>query len=46
MKRTSSLHKEEHLKETKTEENTTSEDANGLLLSGHGQTEIKEQLYI
>lgn len=42
VKRTSSLHKEEHIKETKTEEHKTTEDVNGLLLSGHGQTEIKE----
>ncbi|XP_069345644.1 poly(A) polymerase alpha isoform X7 [Eulemur rufifrons] len=44
IKRTSSPHKEESPKKTKTEEDETSEDANCLALSGHDKTETKEQL--
>ncbi|GAB5573152.1 poly(A) polymerase alpha isoform X3 [Prionailurus iriomotensis] len=44
VKRTSSPHKEESPKKTKTEEDETSEDANCLALSGHDKTETKEQL--
>uniref|UniRef100_A0A2K6NQI3 Poly(A) polymerase n=1 Tax=Rhinopithecus roxellana TaxID=61622 RepID=A0A2K6NQI3_RHIRO len=44
VKRTSSPHKEESPKKTKTEEDETSEDANCLALSGHDKTEAKEQL--
>uniref|UniRef100_A0A673U4L5 Poly(A) polymerase n=1 Tax=Suricata suricatta TaxID=37032 RepID=A0A673U4L5_SURSU len=44
VKRTSSPHKEESPKKTKTEEEETSEDANCLALSGHDKTEPKEQL--
>ncbi|EGW09890.1 Poly(A) polymerase alpha [Cricetulus griseus] len=41
--RTSSPHKEENPKKTKTDEDETSEDANCLDLSGHDKTETKEQ---
>ncbi|CAO2623957.1 Poly(A) polymerase alpha [Lemmus lemmus] len=44
VKRTSSPHKEESPKKTKTEEDETSEEANCLDLSGHDKTETKEQV--
>ncbi|EGW06602.1 Poly(A) polymerase alpha [Cricetulus griseus] len=44
VKRTSSPHKEESPKKTKTDEDETNEDANCLDLSGHDETETKEQV--
>ncbi|EGW08975.1 Poly(A) polymerase alpha [Cricetulus griseus] len=44
VKRTSSPHKEESPKKTKTDEDEMSEDANCLDLSGHDKTETKEQV--
>ncbi|EGV96827.1 Poly(A) polymerase alpha [Cricetulus griseus] len=44
VKRTSSPHKEESPKKTKTDEDETSEDANCLDLSGHDKTKTKEQV--
>ncbi|GAB1297772.1 Poly(A) polymerase alpha [Apodemus speciosus] len=46
VKRTSSPHKEESPKKTKTEEDETSEDANCLALSGHDKTETKQNKLI
>ncbi|XP_049755209.1 poly(A) polymerase alpha isoform X3 [Elephas maximus indicus] len=43
MKRTSSPHKEESPKKTRTEEDETSEEANCLALSGHDKTETKKR---